>query len=112
MEPLTKKVESSNNNGKTSYTIRESYDNEESKTCRIDEVENGFVICIEHSYYEGEGDKKHYKYDEKKYISKTNPLEEMKTKQDKKSNIDKTDTKAVAESITKFISGISNNLLV
>lgn len=111
MEPLSKKMETSSKDGKTSYTIRESYDNEESKTCRIEEVENGFVICIEHNYYEGEGDKKHYKYDEKRYISKTNPLEEMKTKE-KKSTIDKTDTKAVAESITKFISGISNNLLV
>ena len=111
MEALSKKVESSNKDGKTSYTIRESYENDESKTCRIDEVENGFVISIEHSYYNGEGDKRQWKCDEKRFISKTNPLEEMKTKDNKKT-IDKTDTKAVAESITKFISGISNNLLV
>ena len=111
MELKSSNKESSIKDGKTSYTITESYDNDSSKTCRVREVENGFVVSIEHSYYEGEEGERRYKCDEKTFISKTNPLAEMK-QNEKKQTIDKTDTKAVAASISSFISGISNNLYI
>jgi len=111
MEAIVKSsnVTNSKENGKTSYTLREEYDNEESKTVRVREVENGFVISIEHSYYEKEGENRHYKCDEKQYISKTNPLLEIK---EDKPKIDPTDTKAVAKSISSFISGMTNKMIV
>ena len=46
----------------------------------VEEVENGFIICIEESGHKGEGEKKEYYCDEKKYISKTNPLDDKEDK--------------------------------
>ena len=74
MELKSSNKETNVKDGKTSYTITESYDDNSSKTCRVREAENGFVISIEHSYYEGEGDKKQWRCEEKTFISKTNPL--------------------------------------
>jgi len=96
-------------NGKTSYTLREEYEDNISKSVRVREVENGFIISIEHSYYEGEGNNRQYKCDEKQYISKTNPLLEIK---EDKPKIDPTDTKAVAKSISSFISGMTNKMMI
>jgi hypothetical protein len=96
-------------NGRTSYTLREEYDNEGSKSVRVREVENGFVISIEHSYYEGEGNNRQYHCDEKQYISKTNPLLEIK---EDKPKVDPTDTKTVAKSISSFISSMSGKILM
>jgi len=98
-------------NGKTSYTLRESYDNDESKICTVREVENGFIISMSHSYYEeAKGDRcREWKCDEKEYISKTNPLLEIK---EDKPKVDPTDTKVVAKSISSFIASMSNKMMI
>jgi len=96
--------------GKSSFTLRESYEDETSKTLRVEEAENGFIVYIERSYYEGEGEKKSYKYEEKKYISFTNPLEE-KIKEKKKEE-KKTETKDVISSINSFLAGMTNKMII
>lgn len=97
-------------NGKTTYTIRESYDNEESKTLNVREVENGFVVRIEHSYYEGEEKNRQWKCDEKEYISKDNPLDKIKTpKEEEKKDMTSAD---IASTISGFLAGMTNKLLV
>lgn len=53
------------------------------KTVRGEECENGWVITISKEWYEGEGDNRNWKTESKKYISKDNPLENMKDKKDK-----------------------------
>jgi hypothetical protein len=110
MELKSTNQEKSIRDGKVSYTIRESYDNDESKTCRIRECENGYIISIEHSYYEGEGDKRDWKCKEKEYISKDNPLD--KIAEPKKDKIDKNDSNAVADSINTFLSSMTNKILI
>ena len=110
MEPITSTQNKSiEKNGKTSYTLREEYENDGSKSVRVREVENGFVISIEHSYYEGEGNSRQYHCDEKQFISKTNPLLEIK---ENKPDIDPTDTKTVAKSISSFIASMSNKIMI
>ena len=44
---------------------------DDTKSIEVRECENGFIIREEHSYKSDDG----WKYDEKEYISKTNPLE-------------------------------------
>jgi len=107
-------LESSNStrseNGKTTYSIRESYDNEESKTLNVREAENGFVITIEHSYYEGKGDDRSWKCDEKTYISKDNPLDKTKIpKEEEKEDITSAD---IAGTISGFLAGMTNKLSI
>ena len=100
----------SSENGKTTYTIRESYDNDESKTLNVREVENGFVVRIEHSYYEGDGDKRQWKCDDKEYISKDNPLDKVKTpKEEEKKEMTSSD---IAGTISGFLAGMTNKLLI
>jgi hypothetical protein len=97
-------------NGKTTYSIRESYENDESKTLNVREVENGFIVRIEHSYYIGEGDKRSWKCDEKEYISVDNPLDKVKTpKEEEKKEMTSAD---IASTISGFIAGMSNKLLI
>ncbi len=97
-------------NGKTTYSIRESYDNDESKTLNVREVENGFVVRIEHSYYEGEGEKRSWKCDEKEYISTDNPLDKVKTpKEEDKKEISSAE---IAGTISSFLAGMNNKLLI
>ena len=106
---LESKTSSVKENGKTTYTIRESYDNNESKELRVREAENGFIISIEHSYYEGEGEKRNWKCDTKEYISKDNPLDNIKTKEEKKKE---TTTKDIVDSISGFLSSFSTKLMI
>lgn len=61
------------------YKIRKSITKGDmTKELSVTEVENGFIICIEERGYKGEGEKREWYSTEKKYISKTNPLEPEK----------------------------------
>ena len=46
-----------------------------SKTVRVDEADNGFIVVVEKS---GKDKKGNYQYEEKKYITKDNPFEKKK----------------------------------
>lgn len=94
--------------GKKSWSLRESYDDETTKTIEVRQAENGFIVRMSRSYYEGEGKEKSYKYEEKEYISKTNPLDE-KDKEDKEEKKDE-GTKGITDSIKSFISTMTNKL--
>jgi len=49
-----------------------------SKTVRVEQVDNGFIVTVEKNWR----DKKDgYQYEEKKYISKTNPFENNEGKE-------------------------------
>ena len=101
---------SSSENGKTTYTVRESYDDSSSKELRVREAENGFIISIEHSYYEGEGDKKQWKCEEKTYISFDNPLDRIK--QPKEEVKKEMTSKDIANTISGFIAGMTNKIVI
>lgn len=108
MEISSKNYDTSTKNGKTSYNMREEYEDGSSKSVNVREVENGFIVCINKHWYEGEGDKKEYKYEEKEYISEENPLKEKKKEKE-----DEPMTSAnVAAGISTFLSNMSNKLLV
>jgi len=104
------KSSSKSENGRTTYTIRESYENDESKTLNVREVENGFIVRIEHSYYEKEGDERRYKCDEKEYISIDNPLDKINApKEEEKKEMTSAD---IASTISGFIAGMTNKILI
>jgi hypothetical protein len=110
-------IKSSNNSksvhdGKESYTLREEYDNGESKTVTIREVMNGYVIGIEHyTPYKSEKDMKGESgWENKEYISFTNPLDKSDKKDDKKDG--KVSQDAIAKSINAFIGTMSNKLII
>lgn len=66
-----------------------------SKTVRVEEVENGFLVIIEKNWR----DKKDcYQWEEKKYISTVNPF-------DKKAKVDSkiTSDKSLGESLSNFL---------
>ena len=105
MKALSTNTEKSTKNGKSTFTIRESYDNDESKSVTICEVENGYVIRICHNYKAND----EYKYDEKEYISKDNPLELLKKKDNKE---DKQTAKSVADSISSFLSDFTGKMIL
>lgn len=69
-----------------------------------EEVENGWVITISKEWYEGEGDNRKWKNECKKYISKDNPMENLKNK-------DKKDKEEVSDMINS-LSNISGLLSV
>ena len=59
--------------GKTSSISKTvDYKDGSSKTVRIRQVENGWIICIDKRFKEGE----EWKYEEKEYISRKNPVED------------------------------------
>ena len=61
-----------------------------SKTVRVDEIENGFIVTVEKSWR----DKKNgYQYEEKRYITKDNPFENPK----------EVGNSPMAESLEKFL---------
>jgi hypothetical protein len=61
-----------------------------SKTVRVDEVDNGFIVTVEKSWK----DKKNgYQYEEKRYITKDNPFENPK----------EVGNSPMAESLEKFL---------
>ena len=100
------------NNGKTSFHIREEYDNGESKDVCIDQVENGYVITIEHylpDKNKGEDGPLKSNYECKKYISSVNPLENTKKETDKKDNAGSDN---IAKAVNTFMAGMSNKLMI
>lgn len=105
MEITSKDFSTDSKNGKATVNISESYEDGSRKSVHIREVENGYVVRIDHSYYEGEGDKKEYKYDEKEYISKDNPMEKKKEKKEEAMT-----TAGVASSISSFLGNMSNKI--
>jgi hypothetical protein len=52
------------------------------KTFRVEEVENGYVVTVNEYGYRGEGDKKEHYDESRKYISTTNPLDDSSTKEE------------------------------
>jgi len=108
MKMISSLKESNTRDGKTTFTVRESYDDDTSKTITVREAENGFIVRMERSYYEGKEGEKKYKYEEKEYISKTNPLEEKKVEKKE----EKDDTKEITSSIASFVASMTNKLIV
>jgi len=98
------KETNTNKNGKASFTVRESYSNDTSRSITVEEVENGFIVRVEKSYYDKN---KNYKWEEKKYISKTNPLEKKVSKQ-----MMSTDTEEIIGSIDSYIKSVTNKISV
>lgn len=65
---------------KLTSSIRASMgDMDGSEEIKVEQVENGFIVRVCKEGYKGEGDEKEWYYEEKKYISTSNPLEEEKT---------------------------------
>lgn len=48
------------------------------KRVEVEQVENGWIMTVNKEYTMGEGEKKEWKYECKRYISKSNPLEKKK----------------------------------
>jgi hypothetical protein len=80
METISKAYDTSVENGKTTITIRESGEDGMEKRVCFREVENGWVIDISKEYYEGEGERKQWRQDNKSYISFENPIDAIKDK--------------------------------
>lgn len=90
--------------GKKSFTIRESTDDDTSKTVTVKECENGYYITIEKSYYENDSDgSKKYKWDSKSYISTENPLEA------KKKEVTSTD---IIDSVSSYVQKFFNKFTI
>ena len=112
MEIKSSTQEKNTREGKESWTLREQYDNGESKTVTIREVENGFIICIEH-YTPGNESKDQptqSKWDNKEYISPTNPLDKSEKKEERTDK--KVSTGDIAKSISSFMGTMSNKLFI
>ena len=54
-----------------------------STTVRGEKAENGWIVTIDKEWTEGEGEKKEWKCETKKYISVEHPLEAIKDKEKK-----------------------------
>jgi len=65
--------------GKKRFSFSQDKDNVH-KRVEVEEVENGWIMTVNKEYTISEGDKKEWKYECKKYISKNNPLEKKKKK--------------------------------
>lgn len=75
---------------KEKYRVRKTITKGDlTKELEVVEVENGFIITIEERGYKGKEPKREWYSNEKKYISKTNPLDdkEDKTASDVKGSI-------------------------
>lgn len=65
------------------------------------EISNGYVLRIYKNWYEGEGDKKEWKSEEKETYYKENPLDEKSEKEEVK------DDKSVLKSLSSFMEKIN-----
>jgi hypothetical protein len=112
MEIKSSTQEKNTREGKESWTLRETYDNGESKTVTIREVQNGFIISIEH-YTPGNESKdqpSQSKWENTEYISATNPLDKSEKKENKSDkNVSTTD---IAKSISSFMGTMSNKIMI
>lgn len=68
----------------TTWTKSKRTSNGCSESYTVEEAENGFIISYSKSYKDGD----EWKYEDKKYLSKKNPLEDMSSK-DEESILDK-----------------------
>lgn len=65
---------------------------------KVEKISNGYLVCMEKSYYEGEGEKKEWKYEETKTYYEKNPLEEKENKEEKKE-----DSNSVIKGLNSFM---------
>lgn len=72
------------------YSVRK---NGNSIECRVENIENGFIVTVNKDYKVPTKNSYDYKYENKKYYSATNPFEGM----DKKEDAEKSVMKAMQE---------------
>lgn len=92
--------------GKTTITFNETGEDGIGKRACFREVENGWVIDISKEYYEGEGENRTWKSENKTYISKANPLNELKKKNKSKEDKQKEDMNEILGSVKGMIGSL------
>ena len=86
-------------------------DKDRTQTLIVDKVENGFIITIEKSGNEGEGEKRKWVQESKRFISAENPFEKEET--DDSTDEKGTDGNSVKKMVSSAIDAIGglNGLL-
>lgn len=74
-------------NTKWSFNMTEEKDGVK-LTTRVRQVENGYVICKEKSWKDGD----EYKYEEKEYISKDNPMAKLTPQEETQKQVEALDS--------------------